>query len=70
MAKDETKAKKPKKSLGKGIDKLVYALVMVALSTLAVAGLMMFLQPVEQMLSIPISTVLVGLLLYTALKNR
>lgn len=70
MAKDKIKAEKPKRNIAKGIDTIVYGLSMIVLSTLAVAGVMMFLQPVEQMLSIPISTVLVGLLLYVALKAR
>lgn len=70
MAKDKVKAEKPKRKVGKGIDTLVYWLVMLGLSILAVSGTIMFLQPVENVLSIPISTALVGLMLYVAIKNR
>jgi len=55
---------------GKGLDSIVYWLVMLVMAALSVTGVMFLIQPVEQILSIPIATVLVGLLLYVAIKNR
>jgi hypothetical protein len=52
------------------LDSFVYWVTQLALVVLATAGLVSFLQPVEPVLSYPITALLVGCIMYISQKNR
>lgn len=62
-----TKQEQPKKSK---LDGMVYALVLIALSVLAAAGVMYYLQPVDAIIRGAAAFMLVGSLFYIAIRNR
>jgi len=65
--KEVVKVKKNRKPI---VDTLVYWLVQIAFAVLASAGVLYYLQPIDIVLSLPLTVLLVGLLFYTSLKNR
>lgn len=52
------------------LDSLVYWLVQVAFAVFTAAGLYHYLEPVDPMLSLPITVIFVGLLFYVSIRNR
>jgi hypothetical protein len=58
------KQQKPK------LDSFVYWLVQMAFAVLTAAGMYHYLEPVDPILSLPITTLFVGMLFYISIKNR
>lgn len=52
------------------LDSLVYWLVQVAFAVFTAAGVYHYLEPVDPMLSLPLTAMLVGMLFYISIKNR
>ena len=52
------------------VDSLVYWLVQIAFAVFTAAGLYHYLEPVDPMLSLPITVIFVGLLFYVSIRNR
>lgn len=63
---------KVEKNLDKGskLDSLVYWLVQLTFAALTAAGLYNYLQPVDPILSLPITLIFTSLLFYVSLRNR
>jgi hypothetical protein len=61
--------KQAKKNKAK-VDSLIYWLVQVAFAVFTAAGIYHYLEPVDPLLSLPITTMLVSLLFYVGIKNR
>lgn len=61
--------KQSKKSKAK-IDSLIYWLVQVAFAVFTAAGIYHYLEPVDPILSLPLTGMLVSLLFYVSVKNR
>lgn len=61
--------KKQEQTKGK-VDSLVYWLVQIVFAVLTAAGIYHYLEPVDPILSLPISTLFVGMLFYISIKNR
>lgn len=61
--------KKPKKNKAL-LDSLVYWVVQLAFAVLACAGVYNYLQPVDPILSLPITGLLISLMFYVSIKNR
>lgn len=68
--KKEVKENKKVKKNKNIIDSVVYWLVQIAFAVFATAGISTYLKPVDPILSLPITLLLVGLLFYVGLKNR
>jgi hypothetical protein len=52
------------------LDKGVYWITQIVLSVLAAAGIWSFLQPIDPVLAIPLTVILVANLFYISIKNR
>ena len=52
------------------VDSLVYWLVQVAFAVFTAAGIYHYLEPVDIILALPLTAVLVALLFYVAIRNR
>lgn len=52
------------------LDSLVYWVVQLAFAVLACAGVYNYLQPVDPILSLPITGLLISLMFYVSIKNR
>jgi len=69
MRADYPAQKKTKKSTNK-LDSLVYWLVQVTFAVFTAAGIYHYLEPVDPVLSLPITALFVGMLFYISIKNR
>ena len=61
---------KTTKEKGSKLDSLVYWVVQLAFAALACAGVYNYLQPVDPILSLPITGLLISLMFYVSIKNR
>ena len=52
------------------LDTLIYWVVQLAFAVLACAGVYNYLQPVDPILSLPITGLLISLMFYVSIKNR
>jgi len=52
------------------VDSLVYWLVQIAFAVFTAAGIYHYLEPVDIILALPLTTILVALLFYVAIRNR
>lgn len=52
------------------LDKAIYWLVQVVFAVLAAAGIWNYLQPVDVVLSLPITILFIGMMFYISIKNR
>lgn len=52
------------------IDKAIYWLVQLTFAVLAAAGIWNYLQPVDPILSLPITVLFIGMMFYISIKNR
>jgi len=68
--KKQPTTKPTNKKKGNKLDSLIYWVVQLAFAVLACAGVYNYLQPVEPILSLPITGLLISLMFYVSIKNR
>lgn len=59
-----------KQNINNKLDRAVYWLVQVVFAVLAAAGVWHYLQPVDMVLSLPMTVLFIAMMFYISIKNR